>query len=81
MTSQQPTLLPGPVVPGAVSEHERRLLFNAVEDYLWAIAGEAGTLLLMDDLQWATRDALELLSVIAADGDRRHSSSAGRSSA
>ncbi len=68
----------GPVVRGAVSEHERRLLFGAVQDYLWAIAGEAGTLLLMDDLQWATRDALELLSVIAGDGDRRHSSSAGR---
>jgi tetratricopeptide (TPR) repeat protein/transcriptional regulator with XRE-family HTH domain len=70
--------LVGLTVGRAVSEHERRLLFNAVADYLWAIAGEAGTLLVMDDLQWAARDALELLSVIAADGDRRHSSSAGR---
>lgn len=52
----------------AHSERERRLLFGAVRDYLSAVAGEAGTLLVLDDLQWAGQDALELLAVIAEAG-------------
>jgi predicted ATPase/DNA-binding XRE family transcriptional regulator len=43
-------------------EQERRLLFAAVARYLANIAGPAGTLLVLDDLQWAGSDALDLLS-------------------
>lgn len=43
-------------------EQERRLLFAAVARYLANSAGPAGTLLLLDDLQWAGADALDLLS-------------------
>jgi predicted ATPase len=43
-------------------EHRRRLLFAAVTDYLHAVAGAAGTLLVLDDLQWAGEDALDLLA-------------------
>ncbi len=42
-------------------EQERRLLFTAVARYLTTIAGPAGTLLVLDDLQWAGADALDLL--------------------
>jgi predicted ATPase len=42
-------------------EQERRLLFAAVARYLATIAGPAGTLLVLDDLQWAGADALDLL--------------------
>lgn len=40
---------------------ERRLVFAAVAHYLGNIAGPAGTLLVLDDLQWAGPDALDLL--------------------
>jgi tetratricopeptide (TPR) repeat protein/transcriptional regulator with XRE-family HTH domain len=43
-------------------EQERRLMFAAVGRYLANIAGPAGTLLLLDDLQWAATDALDLLA-------------------
>jgi tetratricopeptide (TPR) repeat protein/transcriptional regulator with XRE-family HTH domain len=43
-------------------EQERRLLFAAVARYLANVAGPAGTLLVLDDLQWAGADALDLLS-------------------
>jgi predicted ATPase len=42
-------------------EQECRLLFAAVARYLTTIAGSAGTLLVLDDLQWAGADALDLL--------------------
>lgn len=45
--------------------HERRLLFTAVTDYFQAVAGDAGTLLVLDDLQWAGQDALDLLAAAA----------------
>ena len=49
--------------PGALSsEHEQRLMFAAVERYLSNIAGRVGTLLVLDDLQWAGDDALRLLT-------------------
>ncbi|WIG58291.1 MAG: hypothetical protein OJF49_001036 [Ktedonobacterales bacterium] len=51
-------LLPPPM--GLAPEQERRLMFSAVSRFLTAIAGPAGTLLLLDDLQWADADALEL---------------------
>ena len=43
-------------------EQERRLLFAAVARYLTNVAGPRGTLLVLDDLQWAGADALELLA-------------------
>jgi tetratricopeptide (TPR) repeat protein/transcriptional regulator with XRE-family HTH domain len=42
-------------------EQERRLVFVAVSRYLANIAGTSGTLLVLDDLQWAGGDALDLL--------------------
>ncbi|MBE3561127.1 MAG: AAA family ATPase, partial [Ktedonobacteraceae bacterium] len=53
-------LLPLPTVQVS-PEQERRLLFAAVARYLTVIAGPAGTLLVLDDLQWASADALDLL--------------------
>ncbi|HEX6818184.1 MAG TPA: AAA family ATPase [Ktedonobacterales bacterium] len=43
---------------------ERRLMFTAVARLLENVAGPAGTLLWLDDLQWAGRDALELLGFL-----------------
>jgi tetratricopeptide (TPR) repeat protein/transcriptional regulator with XRE-family HTH domain len=43
-------------------EQERRLMFAAVGRFLANIAGRAGTLLVLDDLQWAGADALDLLT-------------------
>jgi predicted ATPase len=43
-------------------EQERRLMFAAVGRFLAHVAGPARTLLVLDDLQWAGADALELLS-------------------
>jgi tetratricopeptide (TPR) repeat protein len=45
-------------------EQERRLLFAAVVRYLTTIAGPAGTLLILDDLQWAGADAFDLLMAL-----------------
>ena len=45
-------------------EQERRLMFTAVERLLTNIAGPAGILLVLDDLQWAGADALELLRTL-----------------
>jgi tetratricopeptide (TPR) repeat protein/transcriptional regulator with XRE-family HTH domain len=45
-------------------EHERRLMFAAVGRYLANVAGPSGTLLLLDDLQWAAPDALDLLAAL-----------------
>ena len=41
---------------------ERRLMFGAVGRFLANVASPAGTLLLLDDLQWAGADALDLLA-------------------
>lgn len=46
----------------ATPEHEQRLMFAAVGRYLAKAAGPAGTLLLLDDLQWMGADALKLLA-------------------
>jgi predicted ATPase len=45
-------------------EQERRLLFRAVGRFLTNVAGPSGTLLLLDDLQWAGGDALDLLGTL-----------------
>jgi tetratricopeptide (TPR) repeat protein len=50
-------------VPAALSSgEEQRLLFAAIERYLSNSAGRAGTLLVLDDLQWAGADAIPLLA-------------------
>jgi tetratricopeptide (TPR) repeat protein len=46
-------------------ERERRLVFGAVARFLYQIAGPAGTLLVLDDLQWAGSDAIDLLVTLA----------------
>jgi hypothetical protein len=46
-------------------EHERRLMFAAVARFLGNVASPAGTLLVLDDLQWAGVDALDLLATLA----------------
>jgi predicted ATPase/DNA-binding XRE family transcriptional regulator len=45
-------------------EQERRLMFAAVRRYLANVAGPAGTVLVLDDLQWAGADTLDLLSFL-----------------
>jgi transcriptional regulator with XRE-family HTH domain/tetratricopeptide (TPR) repeat protein len=46
-------------------EQERRLVVGAVRRFLANVAGPAGTLLLLDDLQWVGADALDLLATLA----------------
>ncbi|HZS86511.1 MAG TPA: AAA family ATPase [Chloroflexota bacterium] len=63
-----PELASGPIepLPGWTlpPEQERRLMFAAAGCYLANVAGPAGTLLLLDDLQWAGPDALDLLATL-----------------
>jgi tetratricopeptide (TPR) repeat protein len=63
-----PELADGPIEPLPTwtlpPDQERRLVFTAVERLLANVSGPAGTLLLLDDLQWAGADALELLSTL-----------------
>jgi tetratricopeptide (TPR) repeat protein/transcriptional regulator with XRE-family HTH domain len=55
----------GPLPSWNVPEaQERRLIFKAVARYLANVAGPSGTLLLLDDLQWAGQDALDLLAAL-----------------
>jgi tetratricopeptide (TPR) repeat protein len=49
---------------GLAPERERWLMFAAVGRYLTNVAGPAGTLVLLDDLQWASADALALLATL-----------------
>lgn len=54
-----------PLPPWTVAPaQERRLVFAAVARYLANVAGPAGTLLVLDDLQWAGTDALDLLTAL-----------------
>jgi tetratricopeptide (TPR) repeat protein/transcriptional regulator with XRE-family HTH domain len=61
-----PELAHGPIEPLPAwtlpPAQERRLLFAAVARLLGNVAGPQGTLLLLDDLQWADPDALALLA-------------------
>jgi predicted ATPase/transcriptional regulator with XRE-family HTH domain len=50
---------------------ERRVIGEAVVRFLTKITGPAGTLLVLDDLQWADPEALELLAVLARSDARR----------
>src|SRR5579871_510800 len=56
-----------PPLPSATLavEQERRLMFGAVGRFLANVAGPRGILLLLDDLQWAGADALDLLATLA----------------
>jgi len=60
-----PELATGPIEPLPPwlppPEQERRLMFEAVRRFVANVAGPAGTLLVLDDLQWAGVDGLELL--------------------
>jgi tetratricopeptide (TPR) repeat protein/DNA-binding XRE family transcriptional regulator len=64
-----PELAAGPIEPlpawTLTPAQERRLTFSAVLRFLGNVAGPAGTLLLLDDLQWAGADALDLLNTLA----------------
>lgn len=51
-------------VPALQPGQERRLVFAAVSRFLGNVAGPGGTLLLLDDLQWASVDALDLLTAL-----------------
>ena len=63
-----PELTAGPIEPlppwTLSPAQERRLMFEAVGRFLANIAGPAGTLLVLDDLQWAGPDALDLLTAL-----------------
>ncbi len=53
-------------------DQERRLMFDAVVRFLSNVAGPAGTLLVLDDLQWAGTDTFDLLrAVVHAATDHR----------
>jgi tetratricopeptide (TPR) repeat protein/transcriptional regulator with XRE-family HTH domain len=47
-------------------EQQRRLLVSSAGRLLRALAGPAGTLLVLDDLHWAGPDAVDLLAVLLA---------------
>jgi len=51
-------------------ERERRLVFGAIARFVTNIAGPAGTLLVLDDLQWAGPDALDVLLTLAHEAER-----------
>ncbi len=69
-----PELAEGPIEPlprwVVTPEQERRLLFRAVARLLANVAGPAGTVLVLDDLQWAAADALELLVTLVRAAGR-----------
>ncbi len=58
--------LPSAALPRSL---ERRLVFAATARFLGRIAGTRGTLLVLDDLQWAGADAVDLLMFLARLGD------------
>jgi predicted ATPase/DNA-binding XRE family transcriptional regulator len=51
---------------GARPEQQRRLLASSAGEVLRAVAGPAGTLLILDDLHWADPDAVGLLAALLA---------------
>jgi tetratricopeptide (TPR) repeat protein len=53
---------------GNQPEQQRRRLFSSAEGCLRAAAGQAGTLLILDDLHWAGPDALDLLTALVTAG-------------
>jgi predicted ATPase len=60
-----------PLPVGALlPEQESRLLRAAIARFLRNIGGPAGTLLLLDDLQWAPTDTIDLLSFLLGTEQR-----------
>jgi len=51
-------------------EQERRLMFEAVDQYVQNVRGGAGTLLVLDDLQWAGADTMDLLDHVIRSAAR-----------
>jgi tetratricopeptide (TPR) repeat protein len=49
-------------------EQERRLMFAAASRFLGNISGPSGTLLILDDLQWADSDGCDLLATLIRAG-------------
>jgi transcriptional regulator with XRE-family HTH domain len=64
------TLVPAPSW-SLPPEQERRLMFHAVGRFLANVAGPTGTLLVLDDLQWAGVDALDLLAELVRAAPER----------
>ena len=65
-----PELVPAPVSPAPLNAgQERRLVFAAVARFLQNVADRRGTVLVLDDLQWAGAGALDLLTSLLADGE------------
>lgn len=60
-----------PVLMGSLgAEQERRLVFDSVTRFLGNSAASGGMLLVLDDLQWAGEDAVDLLyTVLKSAGD------------
>ncbi|HVA88841.1 MAG TPA: AAA family ATPase [Chloroflexota bacterium] len=52
-------------------DQERRRIYEAMGRFLTNVAGPAGTLLLLDDLQWAGPDALDLVQSLARQATAR----------
>ncbi len=52
-------------------DQERRLMYGAASRFLANVAGPAGTLLILDDLQWAGSDALDLVHSLARTANPR----------
>lgn len=67
-----PELADGPIEPLPVwtvsPRQERRLSFAAAARFLTNAGGAGGALLLLDDLQWAGPDTLDLLRTLISDG-------------
>jgi tetratricopeptide (TPR) repeat protein/transcriptional regulator with XRE-family HTH domain len=65
-----PELRDGPIEPPPAwslpPEQEKRLMIDAVKQVLANVGGPSGTLLVLDDLQWARTDALDLLATLAS---------------
>ena len=56
----------GGLTAGVQPEQQRRLLVSSAGRLLRAVAGPAGTLLILDDLHWAGPDAVDLLAALLA---------------
>jgi tetratricopeptide (TPR) repeat protein/transcriptional regulator with XRE-family HTH domain len=69
-----PELAAGPIEPlpswTLPPAQERRLMFDAVQRFLANVAGPCGTLLVLDDMQWANPDALDLLTALVRAVER-----------
>ncbi|HEV2461820.1 MAG TPA: helix-turn-helix domain-containing protein, partial [Ktedonobacterales bacterium] len=61
---------PAPAL-AVTQEQERRLVGEAAARFLANIAGPAGTLLVLDDVQWASAEGLGLLAMIVRAGGPR----------